>query len=68
MSLRDFAISREITRSDPPFYALIMAAMRQADTSNLTALSLAFPRVYVEFARRHNAPGGAIPEDRGMTS
>jgi len=46
-----------------PFYALIMAAMRGADTDNLDKLRAAFPEVYRELRERYNAPGGQIPTD-----
>jgi hypothetical protein len=46
------------------FYALLMAAMRQADTDNLNALKLAFPLVYDELMQRFNAPGGVLKHER----
>lgn len=63
MSLYDYKQSNEISKTDPPFYALVMAAMRKADTFNLAALRAAFPGTYREFEARYNAPGGILPED-----
>lgn len=60
MSLYDYQISQKIGREDYPFYALIMAAIRQADTNNRALLAMAFPEVYTEFLARYNAPGGII--------
>jgi len=34
MSLYDYRASQQISAAGPPFYSLIMAAMRQADTAN----------------------------------
>ena len=63
MSLYDYEISREITAQDYPFYALIMAAMRQADSDNLTRLGEAFPAIHGELQERYNAPGGLLGEE-----
>jgi hypothetical protein len=64
VSLFDYRASREISDSDPPFYALIMAAMRKADTANMARLRAAFPDVYDEFEARYNAPAGVLPGER----
>ena len=63
MSLYDYRASLEISATDPPFYALIMAAIRKADTDNAARLRMLFPDVYAEFAARYNAPGGILPGD-----
>lgn len=39
MSYYDYEVSKLISAEDPPFYSLIMAAMRQADTDNLNKLA-----------------------------
>jgi len=65
MSHHDYRASQEISAADLPFYALIMAAMRQADTANLILLQDAFPEVWAELDARYNAAGGAIPGDTG---
>ncbi len=61
MSLYDYLQSQEISKHEFPFYALIMAAMRQADTDNLEQLKKAFPETWKELAERYNAPGGFLP-------
>jgi len=63
MSIYDYDVSLRISAEDYPFYALIMAAIRQADTDNLEKLTIAFPDVVAEFKRRYNAPGGILPTD-----
>jgi hypothetical protein len=60
MSFYDYAVSREINAEDYPFYALIMAAMRQADTENATLLRKAFPGKWAELDARYHAPGGKL--------
>lgn len=64
MSLHEYHASRELEVEDVPFYALVMAAMRKADTENLEKLRAAWPEVWDELQRRYNAPGGMLPEDR----
>lgn len=64
MSLHDYKNSMEIQFQRWPFYALIMAAMRQADTDNLKALKVAFPATWDELQARYHAPGGQLPSDR----
>lgn len=63
MSLYDYQQSLDIAKNDPPFYALIMAALRKADSDNLDKLASAFPETVTELRRRYNAPGGQLPED-----
>lgn len=63
MSRYDYEASKQIASNDPPFYAFIMAAMRQADTENLRWLRTAWPAVWDELEARYNAPGGVIPGD-----
>lgn len=63
MSLHEYRAAQEIVNADPPFYALIMAAMRRADTFNLAKLRAAFPDIYREVEARYNAPGAVLPED-----
>jgi len=61
MSHYDYEVSKHVSAADYPFYALIMAAMRQADTDNLDSLKEAFPLVHRELQARYNAPGGYLP-------
>lgn len=63
MSLYDYEQSKYIEKMQFPFYAIVMAAMRQADSDNLDRLKEAFPHVWKELQRRYNAPGGELPED-----
>lgn len=68
MSYHDYKKSLEIgagreTHGDPPFAALIMAAMRKADFDSLLRLQHAFPEIWGEFYARYSAPGGQLPED-----
>lgn len=65
MSRHDYEVSREIAARDYPFYALIMAAIRQADTRNAAALRRAFPLTYDELEARFHAPGGVLPYESG---
>lgn len=63
MSLYDYQESLELSKSDPSFYSLIMAAARKADTDNLRKLESVFPETVNELRRRYHAPGGQLPED-----
>ena len=60
MSLYDYQQSEKISAENPPFYALIMAAMRQADDINGAFLKQAWPEVWTELRLRYNAPGGLL--------
>ena len=60
MSLHEYVMSQEIAKESYPFYALIMAAMRQADSINTVMLAECWPRTYDELQARYNAPGGAL--------
>ena len=57
MSLFDYSVSQRLSVDDPPFAALIMAALRKADTRNAAKLSAAFPEICDEMQARYNAPG-----------
>ena len=64
MSLYDYKMSQKIAAEDWPFYALIMAAMRQADSNNIEKLEAAWPDVHDELFARYHAPDGVLKEDR----
>ena len=64
MSLHDYETSARLERQGVAFYALVMAAMRRADSSNLDRLRRAFPEVHEELRNRYNAPGGLLPFER----
>ena len=61
MNRYDYLMSLEIAKKDYPFYALIMAAMRQADSNNLDLLRAMWPAVWDQLEDRYNAPGGYLP-------
>ena len=61
MSLHAYRESQEIEGERRPFYALIMAAMRQADDKNTAKLRACWPEVYAELKARYWAPGGLLP-------
>lgn len=64
MSFYDYHVSKGVGLQDLPFYALIMAAMRQADTVNVGKLRAAWPDVWDELQARYNAPGGLLPGEQ----
>jgi len=64
MSFYDYQISQTISDQQYPFYALIMAAMCQANTGNLARLCKVFPDIYDELIERYKAPGDMLPEER----
>ena len=45
------------------FYALLMAAMRKADTPNTVKLQAAWPEVWADLQERYDAPGGVLDSD-----
>jgi hypothetical protein len=52
MSLYEYEEGLIIAAKDPPFYALIQAAMRRADTVNLEMLIGCWPDVWRELQER----------------
>lgn len=64
MSHYDYVCSARIAADDPPFYALVMAAMRKADSGNLDRLRGAFPDAWAELDQRYNSAGGYLPGDQ----
>jgi hypothetical protein len=63
VSLMSYLQSREISgMRDWDFSALVMAAMRKADTHNFALLADAFPEIAAELQARYDAPGGALNE------
>ena len=64
MSLHEYRRSLDLAGRNYPFYALIMAAVRQADTRNAEKLRAAFPEVYEEFKARYGAPRGLLPGEK----
>ena len=64
MSLYDYRESIEIYAKNYQFYALIMAAMRGADSDNIEKLKEAFPEVHKELTARYWAPGGLLESEK----
>jgi hypothetical protein len=63
MSYYDYRESQRIAREDYPFYALIMAAMRQADSSNVEMLRQCWPETWNDLQARYMAPAGFLPNE-----
>jgi len=61
MSFYDYKVSQEIALRGEPFYALIMAAARKADTENMALLEACWPFIVADLRARYNAPGGLLP-------
>ena len=59
----EYLESQELAAEDHPFYALIMAAMRNSDYTNTAKLKQAWPEVWKECIARYHAPGGALTEN-----
>jgi len=60
MSYYDYEASKQLELLDAPFYAIIMAAMRRADSINVSKLKAAFPGTWYELQERYNTPGGKL--------
>jgi hypothetical protein len=60
MSYHEYVTSRDIAAHDYPFYALIMAAMRKADSVNVMTLKYAFPETWNELMQRYNTFDGVL--------
>ena len=56
-----YRVSRELGATDPPFSALIWAAMRKADSVNSEKLRYMWPELWDELQIRYWAPGGLVP-------
>ncbi len=61
MSYHEYKTGQRIELQQHPFYALIQAAMRQADNENQDKLAAAWPEIWQELQARYKAPGGALP-------
>jgi|GEM_PF-1625367 len=64
MSLYDYRRSQQLEAEDVGFHALVMAAMRRADSTNLELLQMAWPDVWRELQARYHAPGGVLGGER----
>ena len=63
MSLYDYKVSKQIDAGDPPFAALIMAALRRADSENAAKLRAQWPDNCAELQARYDAPGGMLDSE-----
>jgi hypothetical protein len=63
VSLYDYRRSASLAADDAPFAALVMAAMRRADTGNLARLREAFPELHAELEERYRSPGGLLADE-----
>ena len=61
MSLHEYQESAKVELAGHPFYAIIMTAMRQADSQNIERLRQAFPDTWEELRARYDSPGGVLP-------
>ena len=68
LRLDEYQESLRVSAEGYPFYALIAAAMRQADDENSERLRVAFPDIWASLRRRYKAPLGVVPEYDGMTA
>jgi len=57
LSQYDYQMSADPGLRTPPFYSLIAAAMRKADSSNLARLKFMWPRVWESLRTWYNTPG-----------
>ena len=64
MGRYEYEMGLKISAKDYPFYALIQAAMRQADTDNILRLQEAWPKVWNELQERYNSPNGLLMSER----
>ena len=62
--LQDYTEALELAAEDVSFDSLVMAAMRKADTTNLSMLMALWPDLWAELDARYNAPGGAAGRRR----
>ena len=63
MSYHDYSVSLDIYIKGYPFDALIMAAMRQADSDNALRLKQSFWWIWDELKARYDSPEGRIEGD-----
>lgn len=57
LSVFDYQESLRIEIRGAPFYAVLAAAMRRADSENLERLRFMFPIIYTDLERWRNTPG-----------
>lgn len=64
MGYYEYIRSLDVESEDYPYYSLIMAAMRKADTLNAHKLRTCWPEVWNEVQARYDAPGGYLPGEQ----
>jgi hypothetical protein len=64
VSLHEYEYAQGLYQLDPPFHALLMAAMKKADADNLRKLRETWPGVYAEMKERDQQPGGKLEIER----
>ncbi len=64
MSYHEYLAAKQLLSDDPPFYALIMAAIHRADTENTEKLKQAWPDVWAETYARYHASGGLLENEQ----
>ena len=64
MSHYDYMYGMEQEAKDAPFYGLIQAAMRRADTKNLEKLKEAWPHVWEELLERYYSDNGLLKSEK----
>lgn len=63
LSFHDYEVSRFLASGEVPFYGVVMAAMRLADSDNVEKLKSCFPETWTELGARYHARGGVLPDD-----
>lgn len=63
MSHHAYRVSAKLAQMDPPFEALIMAALRRADSGNAERIRAAWPEIADEAQARYDAPAGVLATD-----
>ena len=67
-SYHDYYVSMRIASECYPFYALLCALFRQADSDNVVKLRAAFPDEMAMFEERYNNPGGLSNQELAKAS
>ena len=68
LSHYDYEQSLRISAEGYPFYALLAALMRDADTRNADLLRAGWPGIWESLRRRYDAPLGVVEEWDGYTA
>ena len=68
MTHYDYEVAMQIEAENYPFYALIMAVMRKADSTNAAKLRSAWPDISAELQYRYWSAGGFMPGEKGYTT